>query len=442
MAWKRALTFGSRPREWALGLTVVCTLAFVIRIALNAQFQGMSSGPDPDMGPDAVNYNQLAENLVHGRGYVLGRYPTLHYPPGVPFLLAATYAIGVEDYVAARVVYSALGAAVCGLTVLLAGHFASRPFALMAGLGLALYPDHAFWSMHFLSEVPLGVLYALLALAHIRLLHTSGWLPSLVIGALFGVASLMSPRTLLVIPVYWSLLWLAPRLRSPTIFARIVAIQAVALALTLAPWTVRNYRIAGSFVPVSSHGGSGLLEGNNPLVFSDPEIRGSVYSGAPTDIPGYRELQAMPEAQQNAAGTRLAVGFLRQLSMGELVQLELMKLYRFLTPFVSTPNVTYRRAAAIGWIVAGPLACLGLILAFRNGCAMMMHAILAGYVFMTLVFFGETRYRAPLAPVLFTYVAVGLGTLTRWTTSVGESVHQSKGAEDQSLGPRTPAMRL
>jgi len=39
----------------------------------------------------------------------------------------------------------------------------------------------------------------------------------------------------------------------------------LAMAAVIAPWTIRNYRVTGAFIPVSSNGGGNLYSANNPL---------------------------------------------------------------------------------------------------------------------------------------------------------------------------------
>src|SRR6185503_7301801 len=59
---------------------------------------------------DAAEYHALAVGLLHGDGYVRADgTPTAFRPPGLPFLLAAVYAVAGPWPGAARVVLAVVG---------------------------------------------------------------------------------------------------------------------------------------------------------------------------------------------------------------------------------------------------------------------------------------------------------------------------------------------
>jgi hypothetical protein len=80
---------------------------------------------------------------------------------------------------------------------------------------------------------------------------------------LFGFAALAQPSFLLVAPVLVAAFELLRGSR-PSVILRRAAVVALATIAVVAPWTMRNYRVLGAFVPVSSNGGRVLWVGNNP----------------------------------------------------------------------------------------------------------------------------------------------------------------------------------
>ena len=70
-----------------------------------------------------------------------------------------------------------------------------------------------------------------------------------------------------------------------------LAIPVIALA-TLVPWTVRNYRVFGEFIPFSTMGGSALLQGNNRIVSTVQNYSG--YSVWDSEIPEYQDTARAP----------------------------------------------------------------------------------------------------------------------------------------------------
>jgi hypothetical protein len=198
-----------------------------------------------------------------------------------------------------------------------------------------------------------------------------------------------------------------------------IAIVGVGFLVVLAPWAYRNYLVSGEFVLVSSHGGSTFLAGNNALVESNAGLRGGWYEGPMQDIPGWSRIRGLPEAEKSREETRLALDFLRSLDVWRLTRLEAMKLYRFLTPILNSPNWTYRVLVGGGWALLFPLVLVGLWAFGRSPGSYGLNAVLVSYVLITLVFFGEGRYRAAIAPVLVVYAGMGAAYLIRWVGPIG-----------------------
>jgi len=399
---------GGAPRLRTAVLTAIFIVATCVRLAFNAQFQGMSNPPDPDMGPDAVMYNALGESLATGRGYTLEGKPSLHYPPGVPFLLSAVYGVGGVRYPLSRTLFSVLGGLTCVLVALLIGRMAGAPWGVLAGLGLAIYPEHAYWSMHFLPEVPSGLLFAAVALTCVSLDAKPSFGRAALLGVLLGASALVSPRNLLVVPAFVVLVALYHGMDVVRTWGRSMVVAGLFMAAVIAPWTARNYAVSGTPTLISAHGGSTFLQGNNALVFSDPALIGSWYSGDHANIPGYEDFLQLPDAERSTRATELAIAFLKGLSYTDLVKLEVMKAYRFLSPITDTPNAMYRWVIAISWSAVAPFVIWGAIASWRDRRAAFMHAVLAAYLAITVVFFGEPRYRATLAPLLVAYATLGV----------------------------------
>jgi hypothetical protein len=60
-------------------------------------------------------------------------------------------------------------------------------------------------------------------------------------------------------------LWLWLNRKSRCGWLKSSAIIAVAVILVILPWTIRNYRIQGQFVPIATNGGFNFWNGNNPF---------------------------------------------------------------------------------------------------------------------------------------------------------------------------------
>jgi hypothetical protein len=104
---------------------------------------------------------------------------------------------------------------------------------------------------------------------------------------------LVQPSFILLLPVVPLIGWLA-RTQAPRQVALTWILVMVCAAATIAPWTIRNYRVLGAFVPVATNGGEVLYRANNPLATGEYVKRGEV------------DLWVLPELDAHREGLRLA----------------------------------------------------------------------------------------------------------------------------------------
>jgi hypothetical protein len=209
---------------------------------------------------DERDYSSLAQSLVHNGtfAYANGRIIESR-PPGYPFLIAAIYSV-IERPVAVKFA----NALFLVLATLLLGSLAAdvdgRAPALVPYLTLA-YP---------LLLYAAGTLYpqilACLLLTVVVLL-TARPRPAprdvVLAGIAYGMLILAVPYFLALLPLFagYVFVWSAgSRLRS----ALLAAVLVLASAVIVAPWTLRNYFVFHTFVPVSANNGFNLFVGNSP----------------------------------------------------------------------------------------------------------------------------------------------------------------------------------
>jgi hypothetical protein len=313
----------------------------------------------------------------------------------------------------ARFLNCLAGALTCIPLFLFTSRLSSPGVGLVAAAMLSVYPEHLYWAMHFTPESSGGlVLMSALAIPGSRNVKQE-----FLRGVLFGLAALITPRNLIVVAVYLFFRIIAqlrssmkkPNLRHAV--ARNISaclLAGAAFLLTIAPWSFRNYLVSGRFIPVSAHGGLGLVVGNNTLVESNPALRGGYYTGRLADLKRFAAILKLPEAERDRAFRERAVEFYRSLSLSQLIRLELAKIGRFLTPFSDTPNQAYNLLTGLAWALLAPLVLLGLA---RANYAQL--AVVTAYLLIALIFFGEQRYRASISPILISIAALGLSTISQ-----------------------------
>lgn len=217
---------------------------------------------------DAFWYFNQAVNLSQHGSYFEKDVPTAYWPVGYPAFLALLFNFTGAHL--AVVQFANLFLAACTFWLLF--HFVKAVFenelaARLSILLLTLYPNNAVYVSFILSEI----LYTCLLLFVSVLLVTSrSTLTLLIIGVTLGLATLVKTQTVLLVPLIviiasfkdWSLHAIKPAV------VRALAVSTIVL-IVVAPWTLRNYRVFGEFVLVSTNGGPSLLAGNNPSVVGD-----------------------------------------------------------------------------------------------------------------------------------------------------------------------------
>jgi 4-amino-4-deoxy-L-arabinose transferase-like glycosyltransferase len=236
----------------------------VLGVALIARLAIVALTPPVIVWPDGREYDAIARSLVEH-----GTYGTQTLrPPGYPTLMAAVYAVFGPSLPALRVVEALLGVASVGVV----GAVGASVFGPVAGLvaaGLmALHPILAFLPATQYSENTLVLTLALAFGAVFAAWRRGGLGRWAVAGALFGVATLIRPNVVVLLPgLGLGLLVALRRERRPWALPALVA--AAALVLTVAPWIARNHRVHGEWFFVASGGGRQFWVGNNPRATGD-----------------------------------------------------------------------------------------------------------------------------------------------------------------------------
>jgi hypothetical protein len=106
--------------------------------------------------------------------------------------------------------------------------------------------------------------------------------------------------------------------------------------------------------------------------------------------------------------------------IADLPILEVYKLARFWLPDTQSGNRKFVLMQLVAYIPMGLLMLLGLALLLRPLAKAMsepwlaVHAIHAANLISSLVFYGSSRFRDSITPVLMIYAAVGFDQLLRW----------------------------
>lgn len=393
-----------------LALTV---LAFAVRAAL------LLLEPRCDLAGDEPSWVALGTQEIGRarRGLSPFRVPLIFYPPLYPWFIAILYRL-LGSLPAVLWVQAAVGA----LLVPAVGRAGRLALGARVGLGAAvvaaLYPDFVWFSVHFWSET---LFIVLLWWGIERVLHagsTGSRRAAALAGVCWGLSTLTRELALYLAP--FAAAWLVRdwlfrrRARSPALSRRVpgwmlAGVFALALVLTLAPWTVRNAIVFHAFIPVSTMGGSNLWQGNVSLthlevhetldrhqdpVERDREARKLAWEAIRARQPMWileKLGEQMPEFWK--AGSEILDHLVGREACGLL------------------PPSTIRRVEVL--VVLPYLAVLAPFLVgvarvrWSPGPALML-ALLVAYNLAHVVAYATTRFRLPLLPVVFLFGAAAV----------------------------------
>lgn len=235
---------------------------------------------------DASFYIATAAEIAAGRGYHDGGVPTAFWPVGYPALLAASMKLFGISLLGPMLLNLGASAAILALILWFGRRCTgSETAARIAALLYAIYPAHIAYTGAAMSETTyLAVVMAAFALL---IAGRHNWLRLLLAGLLFGLATLMRTQTLLFpLGAIILLAWAEPGFRLRQAAKAAVAIH-LAIAAVVLPWSLRNERVLGEFVPVSTNGGVALYTGANPAAngdyFAEPWEHGPLWNA--TGIP-------------------------------------------------------------------------------------------------------------------------------------------------------------
>ncbi len=253
----RARTHDARS---ALGLAA---LAFGIRLAW-----GLAAGVTPGgaVFDDAAWYHLTATALAAGGGYVnpFTALPTAAWPPGYPFVLALGYRVAGASPTTAVVMNAAFGALTCLLVWRLGLRLGGPRVGLVAAALLACFPSQILFAALVLTETLFTCLVCGLVLAAVALVTGARPAPTMhwmLWGLAVGATALVRAESVVLVLVPTAALSLCG---DPRTAARACGAVLAGVVIALAPWTLRNARVFGTFVPTSTGFGRTLWIGHNP----------------------------------------------------------------------------------------------------------------------------------------------------------------------------------
>ena len=412
----------SWSRQDATRLALVVLFALVVRLVFVGWWT-LARDPQAFEFPDSASYWELGQRIAAGEPYQVGSPDRrVHRAPGYPLLLAAMFrVVGLEASPTwARDMGAVLGALTVGAVYWLAWQiFGIRVAWLAAGL-VALYPEAIVTSVLPLSDGPF-CLWMVLQLALWRRATQSFSSKSIALasaaGAIGGIATLTRPSWLLFTPLLVAL-WVIGSRFNPQQSRRQLLLggtMLAALAITMTPWWIHNYRVVGRFVSTTLWVGPSLYDGLSPTADGRSDMR---------FVPQFEATQRAADAANPPAASEppFEVRFDRMLrdealrwaaaNPSQALQLAGVKLRRMWNIW---PNEPQFRSWLVRLAVFGsytPILLLALVGAWRfgdRGRDVLLLVLPAVYFsLLHAVFIGSLRYRQPAMLTLAILAAAAL----------------------------------
>lgn len=411
---------------------ILVLAALILSVLLGASLRlKFTLGSGPPGGGDALHrYNPIARNLISGKGFSLALAPPYapegQTTPGYPYFLAAMYSIHDSHTIVAwtQVVLDALTVLLLwGMGVSLGLPLGVRKLVVIIAL---LCPILPWFDKYILSET---LATFLLTCTVFLLIHAvvnrraRWWVTS---GFVAGLTLLTRPDTLpCIILLLITAFILARQMRESVACV-------VLIALTLLPWTIRNVKVFGEFLPL----GSVTQQTKTPYArwldtwLDNPDLLRPYWWEADraTRLPDSYYVGLEEQARRDHLIRSLVVVPAKRLF------LTWYKVPSYLPP-------TYERPTRALWpaFLIFALVGIGASLQSRHWLLMLPLAVIVGRSSLPLLsaIGSEPRYMFEALPSCFVFAAIGLNKIVIWTISAISSRFRTTSNHDGLLYRQT-----
>lgn len=231
-------------------LLLIFLCAFLVRLVAIFSF------PSPIVAADAVEYSEIAQSIAEGKGYALkDGTPTALRPPLYPVFLAGIYYLLGTNVRIVQVAHAFLLALACIILYSLGKNIFDLKTAYLASCIAAAYPLLIYPAYELMSESLLIALFSITVLFVLK--SREQHYNAILAGVSLALSVLTKPTVLFALPYF--VIWIFKNSLFSKRLARI-SMFLIAFSIPFIPWTVRNYDVFQSFVPISNNGGIALFD--------------------------------------------------------------------------------------------------------------------------------------------------------------------------------------
>ena len=424
-------------------LWIIIIVAILLRV-LSALYQGNIVEPLPGTF-DQISYHALAQRVVDGVGFSFDANhwpatragePTAHWSFLYTLYLAGIYSLfGVQPLVA-RLLQAVLVGILHSWFVYRIGKAVFGKLTGLIAAGLSAIYIYFFYYAGALMTEPfyfVGILWTFDVALRLARMNEKGddssefqpttWRIWVELGLAIGVTMLLRQLFMLFIPfLYLWLLWVltytkGSKQQSFRTVLRGLVLSTVVIMLLILPWTYRNYRVFGTFVPLNTNAGYVIFWGNHP-------IYGTEFVGIlPEGGPSYPDLIPPEYLEQNEAELdhtllKEGLGFITSDPQRYIwLSLSRIKVYFKFWPSSESGTISnIARVSSFGIML--PLMLYGLWQSLgtawkstnpeRSSAILLIVLFMIIYTSIHLLSWALVRYRLPVDLFLLIFAAYGI----------------------------------
>jgi len=347
----------------------------------------------PILQSDEMAYHQLALSVGRGEGYHL-EGQTYSRPPFYPIFVAGIYHLfGAGNVKAVFILQALFGGLMCNIVYEIARRFFGSATAFLSALMmLANIPMNKSGSL-LLTEG----LFTLCLLSAFFFMKQGRIRDMVLSGFLLALASLTKSVALLLPVVGILYLFLVDGSRALKKSSVLLGV----FLISLLPFTVRNFLVYQTIVPISTQGGYAFYSANHPIEgryfgynVKDDRVAYARSLNSETKMSHYLFKETIQDIQKDPK---------------EFLRLETLKFFYFWAPFDWEILGEGRYHLLYGF--AFPFFLLGVSWAKNKRLLLLLPIVY--FQVMALIFYGSPRFRLPIEPFLIIFSAFGVVQLFR-----------------------------
>lgn len=375
----------------------------------------------PVRHPDTYLYDMIPRHLLAGDGYVGENYlivqkgkPTAFYGPVYPLFVAVIYWLFGYSFRYIQIAQILVSIATCYLVYASGRLLYGRRAGLLTAALFAVYPELVAYPSAVLSETLFIFLEVLFVYLMARALSSDR--PGAAIFAIAGgelaIAFLcrqviaLAPLTLLPFAV-----WRYRDCGFAWISKRAVAF-ALAAAIVIVPWSIRNYYALGTLSPGTTTGGVTFWWGNNT------DRRGMDLPTALSEVK--RKHPGLSEIEMNSLLYKLGVEEIAKKGPWGMARLLWSKWGKIWMPYLFYEG-KWRTLGLAQYAVIYALLAAGLYgsiaLVRKSAGTLAVTAVLVSGIAVHLMTIGNSRYSLPFMPLLMITSAPVFISVARWAAA-------------------------